>query len=69
MKSLIKISSIRSSEDIGNIRRGISNLQGIIACYIKKEKSEVSIVYDNHFVNINNIYNILEDMGYTVLSK
>ncbi|MCY6960224.1 heavy-metal-associated domain-containing protein [Clostridium brassicae] len=67
MKSLVKVSNIRSSKDVNKIRSALSKAQGIIACQIKLEKGEVDVVYDNYFVGIEDIYEILEDMGYTVL--
>ncbi|CAB1254412.1 heavy-metal-associated domain-containing protein [Clostridium sp. MT-14] len=67
MKSVLKISDMRTAEDVNKIRYCISNNEGIIAFEINKEKSEVSIVYDNYFVTKDKIIQCLEDMGYMVL--
>ncbi|MCY6370264.1 heavy-metal-associated domain-containing protein [Clostridium ganghwense] len=67
MKSLIKVSNMRTAKDVGKIRTALGNLEGIVACQIKKEKGEVDIVYDNYFISIDKIYDLLEDMGYTAI--
>lgn len=67
MKSVIKIGNMRSLNDVSNIRQAISNNEGVIACQISKEKQEVSIVYDTYFLQLEDIIESLEDMGYTVI--
>lgn len=66
MKSIFKISNMNTIEDINNIRNTISKNQGIIACQINVEKREVSIVYDDYFINYNVLIQMLEDLGYAV---
>ncbi|MEY8762727.1 MULTISPECIES: heavy-metal-associated domain-containing protein [Clostridium] len=67
MKSVLKVSDMRTSEDINRIRHCISSNEGIIAFEINREKSEVYVVYDNYFVTEDKIIQCLEDMGYMVL--
>lgn len=67
MKSIIKVSNMRSAKDVGNIRMALGNLEGVMACQIKKDKGEIDIVYDKYFINIDEIYDLLEDMGYTIV--
>ncbi|MFL0270068.1 heavy-metal-associated domain-containing protein [Candidatus Clostridium radicumherbarum] len=67
MKSTIKIANLRSLSDINNIREAISNNEGVIACQINKEKSEVNVVYDSHLINEDKLVQSLEDLGYTIL--
>lgn len=67
MKSTFKIANLRSLSDINNIREAISNNEGVIACQINKEKSEVNVVYDSYFLNKDKLIQSLEDLGYTIL--
>jgi copper chaperone len=67
MKSTIKIANMRSLGDINNIREAISNHEGVIACQINKEKSEVNVVYDSHFLSKDKLIQSLEDLGYSIL--
>lgn len=67
MKSTIKIANMRTSADINNIREAISNNEGVIACQINKEKSEVNVVYDSYFLREDKLIQVLEDLGYTIL--
>lgn len=67
MKSILKISNMRTFHDINKIRKAISNNQGVVACQINAEKGEVSIVYDDYFVTEDTIIQSLEDLGYAVI--
>lgn len=67
MKSVVKVGNMRTMEDVGKIRKAISDNQGIIACQISKESQEVSIVYDNYIIDLDDIIGSLEDLGYTVI--
>ncbi|WP_446898231.1 heavy-metal-associated domain-containing protein [Clostridium sp. LBM24168] len=66
MKSIFKVSNMHTTEDVNNIRSAIANNQGVIACQINIEKGEVSIVYDDYFINDNVLIQSLEDLGYAV---
>lgn len=67
MKSTIKIANMRNLADINNIREAISSNEGVIACQINKEKSEVNVVYDSYFLSEDKLIHSLEDLGYTIL--
>ena len=67
MKSVIRISNLQSIEDVSNIRNTISNMEGIIACQVNKDKGEVNVVYDDFFVTEDDIVLSIEDSGYMVL--
>ena len=67
MKSLFKISSMKTLEDVSNIRNAISNIEGVVACQVNLEKSEVSVVYDDFFIKEDDLILSIEDSGYTVL--
>jgi copper chaperone CopZ len=67
MKSIFKISNMRTAEDINKIRKAISNNEGVVACQINAEKKELSVVYDSYFVTEDLFIQSLEDLGYTML--
>lgn len=67
MKSLIKVSNIKKTEDINKIKKAITNNEGTIACEINKETGEVNIVFSEQFIDIDNIIESIEDLGYIVL--
>ena len=67
MKAVIKVSNIRSQNDVGNIRMALGNAEGVVACQIKRDVGEVEVVYDSYFINVEDIYGILEDIGYTIV--
>jgi len=67
MKSVLKVCNMHANEDINMIRTAISNNEGVIACEINREKGEVSVVYDDYFINADGLIQSLEDLGYAVL--
>lgn len=67
MKSTLKVCNLYSMNDVNNVREAVSSNEGVVACQIDIEKKEVNIVYDNYFVNIDNIIQSIEDNGYTVI--
>ena len=69
MKSLFKVSSIKTLDDVSNVRNAISNIEGVIACQISLEKGEVNVVYDDFFIKKDDLISSIEDSGYTVLQK
>ena len=69
MKSLFKIGSMKTLEDVSNIRNAISNMEGVIACQVNLEKREVNVVYDDFFIKEDDLISSIEDSGYTVLQK
>ena len=69
MKSLFKISSMETLEDVSNVRNAISNIEGVIACQVNLEKGEVNVVYDDFFIKEDDLISSIEDSGYDVLQK
>lgn len=67
MKASVKIPNMRTSQDIRKVKQAIVSNEGILACEISKEKSEVSIVYDDYFTDLDSIIGTIEDLGYTVI--
>lgn len=67
MKSLIRICNIKTNEDVNNIREAVANNEGVIACEVNITKQEVSVVYDDRSVSLDDIINSIEIKGYSVL--
>lgn len=67
MKSVLKIGNMRTLDDVNSIRNVLADNQGILACQVSREKQEVSVVYDDYFINIDKIIDSIEDLGYTVI--
>lgn len=67
MKSVIRIANMRTLADINNIREAISKNEGIIACQINKDKQEVNVIYDDYFINEEDLIQCLEDSGYSTV--
>ncbi|KYH31903.1 hypothetical protein CLTEP_23070 [Clostridium tepidiprofundi DSM 19306] len=67
MKTVLKVCDIRSAKDVVNIKKAISDNEGIIACQIETKNGEVEIVYDNYFVDVDKIIESIENVGYTVI--
>ncbi len=67
MKSLLKICNMNTMDDVNKVRKAIANNAGVIACEISKDRGEANIIFDNYFVEIDDIIESIEDLGYTVL--
>lgn len=67
MKSVLKVCKMNTLEDVNNIRKAIAGNEGVVACEVSKDKGEISIVYDNYFVDLETIIESIEELGYTVL--
>lgn len=67
MKSLIKVFNINSTEDINNVREAVSNNEGVIACEVSRARQEVSVVYDDRSLTLDDIINSIETSGYSVV--
>lgn len=67
MKSIIKVRNINSINDVNTIRQAIAQNEGVIACQITKENGDVDIVYDDYCLNLEDIIESIENIGYTVI--
>ncbi|MEG1257071.1 heavy-metal-associated domain-containing protein [Clostridium sp.] len=67
MKTTLKICDMIASKDVLRVKTAISANEGVIACGIHKSKKEVEIVYDDYFINIEDIIQSIENHGYTVI--
>lgn len=67
MKSTIKICDMSKSQDVMNIQNAIASNEGVIACEISLEKKEVQVIYNESFVDIEDIIESIELLGYMVI--
>jgi len=67
MKSVIKICNMESNNDTKIIREIVANNSGIIASEISLTKKEITLIYNETFLNIQKIINSIEDLGYIVI--
>lgn len=67
MKSVIKICNMESKQDANIIQEIIVNNSGVIATEISLSKKEVTVIYNDNFLNFENIVNSIEDLGYVVI--
>ncbi|MDY6013044.1 heavy-metal-associated domain-containing protein [Clostridium sp.] len=67
MKAVLKVSGMNDSTDIREIQNVISEIEGIIASEVALKKKEVTIIYNNMYVELESIIGRIEDLGYTVI--
>ena len=67
MKSIIKVHPLKKQKDVMNIQRAISNVEGIIACEISIDKSEVQVIYNESCLELDDIIESIENVGYMVM--
>ena len=67
MKSVIKICNMESHQDANVIQQTIVNNSGVIAIEISLGKKEITVIYNETFLDITVILNAIEDLGYVVI--
>lgn len=67
MKAVLKVSGMNNSTDIREIQNVISEIEGIIASEVALNKKEVTIIYNDMYVELESIIGRIEDLGYTVI--
>lgn len=67
MKAVLKVSGMNNSADIREIQNVISEIEGIIASEVALNKKEVTIIYNDMYVELESIIGRIEDLGYTVI--
>ncbi|PJI08055.1 MULTISPECIES: heavy-metal-associated domain-containing protein [Clostridium] len=67
MKSILKISNMNTSSDITKVRNSISRNEGVIAFYIDKEKLQVEVIYDDKLLNLEDMIDSIEKLGYIII--
>lgn len=67
MKVVLRVCDMKTLRDVNKVKGAVSNNQGVIACQINNEKKEISVIYDNYFVDSDSIIESIENEGYTVI--
>lgn len=67
MKSVLKIYNIESQNDINIIKNSIAQKNGVIAIQISLAKKELTLIYNNSFLSIEEVIDSIEDLGYIVV--
>lgn len=67
MKAILKVSNMNTPKDISNVRKAIAATEGVMACQISKDSGEVTVVFDDFFVTIEDIIENIENFGYTII--
>lgn len=67
MKSILKLGKLKSFDDVAVLREAVAVNEGVIACQVCIEKSEISIIYDNYFLNEEDLIQSIEEVGFTVI--
>lgn len=67
MRSVIRVFDLKNASDVIKIKKAISSKTGVLAIQINIDKSEISIVYDDYFLAIDEIMDCIEDIGYSII--
>lgn len=67
MKSVIKIINMKSQKDASSIQSAVIKNEGIIAIQTSVKKNEITVIYNDMYINIDKIINIIEDLGYVTI--
>lgn len=66
MKSVISLYKIIKSKDVNKIQNAISMNEGVTACEISLDKKEIQIIYNESSVDLNEMIDSVEDLGYYI---
>lgn len=67
MKAVLKVCNMNTPKDISNVREAVGSTEGVMACQISKSSGEVTVVFDDFFVTIEEIIENIENRGYTII--
>lgn len=67
MKAVLKVSGMNNSTDIRKVQSAIASSEGVIASEVALEKKEVTIIYNDMYIELESIIDKIEDLGYTVV--
>lgn len=67
MKAVLKVAGIKNSTDVRKVQGAISSCQGVVASEVSLDKKEVTIIYNDNYINLENIIDMIENYGYTVI--
>ena len=67
MKSVIKIINMKSQRDASAIQDAVINSEGIIAIQTSIKKNEITVIYNDMYISLEKIIDIIEDLGYITI--
>ena len=67
MKSVIKVINMKAQKDASFIQNAVINKEGIIAIETSVKKQEITVIYNDMYINVNEILDIIEDLGYVTI--
>ena len=67
MKAVLKIAGMNNSKDVKKVQSAISMSEGVIAIEVVLAKKEIIVIYNDFYINLENIIDKIEEAGYTVI--
>lgn len=67
MKSVIKVINMKAQKDASFIQNAVINKEGIIAIQTSVKKQEITVIYNDMYINVSEIIDIIEDLGYVTI--
>ena len=67
MKAVLKIAGMNNSKDVRNVQSAIAMSDGVIASEVVLDKKEIIVIYNDFYIDIENIIDKIEEAGYTVI--
>lgn len=67
MKAVLKIAGMNNSKDVKKVQSAISISEGVIASEVVLAKKEIIVIYNDFYINLENIIDKIEEAGYTVI--
>ena len=67
MKSVIKVINMKGQRDASRIQSAVMNKEGIIAIQTSVKKQEVTLIYNEMYIDVNEVVGIIEDLGYITI--
>lgn len=64
MQSVVKIANLNSQKDVEKIKKFLSKIEGILAVEFKQEIKSLVIVYDEIYIKLYEICDLIEEVGY-----
>ena len=67
MKSVIKVINMKTQKDASSIQSAVINNEGIIAIQTSVKKNEITVIYNDVYIDADKIVDIIEDLGYITI--
>ena len=67
MKSVIKVINMKVQKDASFIQNAVINKEGIIAIQTSVKRQDITVIYNDMYIKIEEIIDIIEDLGYVTI--